>query len=349
MRALQVIPSIAIALVVTAAPPAHAGKKRRALATAASIVPGVMVHGSGHWVAGDRRTARRLAIAEGIGLGMVVLGQLPLRLSGGAPEAAPGLVLLIPGGAVLLTSWFADIYGAAGGAAIGGRGRRAPPRFELETGALFLADPQTDTDYAATFGGSAWHENGHASVSAWVGAAAWDVSGDLGARLLGGSPGRPGRDASHLDLVLGAGEQRFDDEGFRIASTEISARGRYDLARFAATLAGSFATLEAGLVHEHIRYRSAAGSIDRQTLLDARLGFGIYLGADAEIELYYDHRRDALAGALLLEVGTNGLLGHVGARVEAYRGRWGVGGSVEAGSAWVTRLSLIARLGEGAR
>jgi hypothetical protein len=332
-----------------AAAPAHAGKKRRAAATAASIVPGVLLHGSGHWVAGERRTARRLAIAQGIGLGLLAAGELPIALSHGAPETMPGLALVVPGTALFLTSWLADIYGAAGGAAIGGHGRRAPPRLQVETGTLLLADPQTDTRIAATFGGFAWHANGRVAVAGWVGDEAWDVGGELAARLLGGVPDRRGRDASHLDLVIGGGEQRFEDEGFRITSTEVGARGRYDLARFAGTLAGSFVTLEAGLAHDWIRYRSAADTIDSQTLLDARLGFGVYVGGDAEVELYYDHRRDTLAGALLLEDTTNGILGHAGLRAEAYRGRWGVGASVEAGSAWVTRLSLIARLGEGAR
>jgi len=349
MRARRLIPSIAIALVVAAVAPAHAGKKRRVLATAASIVPGAIVHGSGHWVAGDRRTARRLAIAEGIGLGLVVLGGLPMRLTGGATETTPGLVLVIPGGALVLTSWLADIYGAAGGAGLGGRGRTAPPRFELETGALVRAVPQRDARVAATFGGSAWHENGNLSVSGWASAASWEIGGEVGARLLGGVPGRRGRDASHLDLVIGGGERRFDDQGLRIASIEVVARGRYDLARFAGTLSGSFASLEAGLIHDWIRYRSAGDSIDGKALLDARLGFGIYLGDDAEVELYYDHRRDTLAGSLLLDPGPNAILGHVGGRAEAYRGRWGLGASVEAGSVWVTRLSLLARLGEGAR
>jgi hypothetical protein len=349
MRARQPIRSIVIALVIAIAVPAHAGKKRRALATAASIVPGAFVHGSGHWVAGDRRTARRLLIAEALGLGLVVVGEAPIIRSGGAPETMPALALVIPGAALVITSWLADIYGAAGGAELGGRGRRAPPRVELETGALVVGDPRTGTHTAATIGASTWHANGHASAAGWAGGPGWEIRGELGARLLGGRPGRPGRDASHVDVVIGGGEQRFDDEGFRVGSTEVGARGRYDLARFAGSLSGSFVGLEVGLVHEWIRYRSAGDSVDSKTLLDARLGYGVYLGSDAEVELYYEHRRDTLAGSLLFESGANGILGHVGVRAEAFRGRWGVGASVEAGSAWVTRVSLIARLGEGER
>ena len=89
--------------------------------------------------------------------------------------------------------------------------------------------------------------------------------------------------------------------------------------------------------------------VDGQTLVAARLGFGVYLPGDAEAELFYDHRRDRLAGSVFTESGVNGIFGHVGVRADVYRGRWGVGASVEVGSAWVTRVSLRARLGEGPR
>ena len=58
------------------------GPVRRAVAIGASVVPGVVVHGSGHWVAGRPRAARRLLLLEGIGLGAFLGGGLTLVLTG---------------------------------------------------------------------------------------------------------------------------------------------------------------------------------------------------------------------------------------------------------------------------
>jgi hypothetical protein len=46
-----------------------------------SVVPGAALHGAGVYMAGDRKTARRLLIAEGPGLCMMVAGGLPLMLT----------------------------------------------------------------------------------------------------------------------------------------------------------------------------------------------------------------------------------------------------------------------------
>src|SRR5688572_4496313 len=91
---------VTVAVLTTAAPARGDGERKRGWAVGASILPGVVVHGSGLWVAGDRRGARRLAIAEAIGLGLAALGGLPIGISGGAPETMPGLALVIPGGAL---------------------------------------------------------------------------------------------------------------------------------------------------------------------------------------------------------------------------------------------------------
>jgi hypothetical protein len=54
------------------------------LPVAAAIMPGLLIHGSEHFVAGDHRTARRLLATESIGLSMVLGGLRGCRSPGPA-------------------------------------------------------------------------------------------------------------------------------------------------------------------------------------------------------------------------------------------------------------------------
>lgn len=315
----------------------------RAVAVGASILPGAIVHGSGSWVAGDRRAAKRLALAELAGLGLAALGGLPVGISGGAPETLPGLALAIPGAGLFLTSWFADLYGAAGGAALGGHARGAPARAEVGVGYLVVSDARAGSTHAATLAATAWLDRGRASIAAWSGAGAHELGGALAVRVLGGIPGRRASGGTALDVVLGGHDRRFSDDGTRSTTLELGVDSRLDLERVAPSLAGSFVTGGLGAGHEWRGFDAAPD--DGGSLLLATFGFGVYLGGDAEVELFYDHRRDGLAGRLVLDSGINGFFGHAGLRGAAHRGRWGVAGGVEVGAAWVAQLAVTARLG----
>jgi hypothetical protein len=65
-----------------------------ALATAAAVFPGILIHGIGHRVGGDRRTARRLLIIEGIALGGMVVSGAALGLSGASRRLSLPVILL---------------------------------------------------------------------------------------------------------------------------------------------------------------------------------------------------------------------------------------------------------------
>jgi hypothetical protein len=335
-------PVLALAVVAMLGSRTARADHDRALAVGAAIFPGVIVHGSGHWVARDRAAAKRLAIAELVGIGMIALGGLPIGITGGAPESLPGIAIAIPGAGLFLTSWFADIYGAAGGARIGGRARTEPARVEIEAGYLAVTDVRAGATHAATLAASAWIDRGHAALAGWAGPGARELGGELGARVLGGVPGRPGCDGTALDVVLAGHDRAFDDDGVGATTLTLAARGRYDLARLAPSLAGSFATGEVGAGGERLRFDAAPA--ETAGVLLARFGYGVRLGDDAELEVFYDQRHDALAGRLLLEIGSNGFAGHVGMRGAAYRGRWGVTGGVEVGAHWVARLAIAAKL-----
>src|SRR5690606_2313699 len=108
-----------------------------------ALVPGVAVHGTGHWIGGDGATARQLLRLEGLGLGLVVTGGLPLALTGAARRLAlPTIPLLLSGGGLLLAGWAGDVYGAAGGPRIAGAPRLVLPGLEARLGYLHVHDPQ---------------------------------------------------------------------------------------------------------------------------------------------------------------------------------------------------------------
>jgi hypothetical protein len=334
--------AVLVLAVTLAAPGAARAERSRAVAVGAAVFPGAVVHGSGHWVAGDRRAARRIAIAELVGLGLAALGGIPIGVSGGAPQTMPGLALVVPGGALLIQSWLADVYGAAGGSRIGGRAGREP-RLELEAGYALIADAQSDTGHLATLAATARVGRATVGASGYAGDGAWSARGEFGLRALGDR-------LAHADVFVAAAERRFDDDGFRTAVLELFARGRYELERFTPSLGGSFATLELGVGRESLRYNVPDVPADTQSVLVARFGYGLHLGDHAETELYYDHRRDDLAGALLHDLphllGSNGFAGHLGLRAAARRGRFGLTAAVEVGSAWVFHLALTTRIGQ---
>ena len=65
--------------------------KRGPAATGAAIFPGVVVHGAGHFVAGNRRTGYRLLAMEGLGAGLTLGGFATLALTGASRHLSPHL------------------------------------------------------------------------------------------------------------------------------------------------------------------------------------------------------------------------------------------------------------------
>ena len=79
----------------------------------AAVVPGLLLHGSGTYLAKDRRAAKRLAIANGVGLGTLLLSGTLLVVTGTARRLVGVLTpLAVAGTGVFVTTWLADLYGA---------------------------------------------------------------------------------------------------------------------------------------------------------------------------------------------------------------------------------------------
>src|SRR4051812_27157464 len=56
--------------------------RSRLLPAAAAAVPGLVIHGAGHFALGQPRTARNLLLMEGVGLGAFLAGGLTLAFTG---------------------------------------------------------------------------------------------------------------------------------------------------------------------------------------------------------------------------------------------------------------------------
>lgn len=313
---------------------------------AASVMPGILLHGSGAWVAGERQTAKRLLLIEGIGLGMVATGLAGLAVTGASRRfVAPLAVLTIGGGFGFIGSFFADVYGAS--TPTGRRGiPMLTPRLEASLLTSYRYDPRAATDamlspkVAATFGD--WTFGAQAQLAPSDSTSR--VRGDVRYRAFTES----GPFHGFVDLQLAVTQLWLGEDDVATTSFELVVPMRYDLAHVGRTLRGGFAELALGglistVDFERVDSRTTDGALMARGTLGAYLGNG-----DGEITLYYDHRRDTLAGGLLGGGISAGFLGYVGTSATWFPTRnVGATATVEVGSALLAGLGVAVRFGEG--
>ncbi len=324
---------------------------RSPLAIGAAFVPGVVVHGSGSWVLGQRKTATTLLAAEGIGLGLLGTGLAGLALTGASRRVVAPLALVSMTGAALFTvSALADLYGVIGPA--GGTPLRTMPWIETRAGVFGVHDPTLRQGLFTTVGLDARHGPFRVSPSAWIG------GGESTRRLrLEGAyrftgptttaATSPGVEPSWVDLELALTSHDMRREDVTRTTGEVWVSGRYAMSNIGPSLRGSFAEGAAGLGLASVAHTR---DTDTDTLLLGRFGYGFYLGAKprGDVTAYYEHRRDGIAGGMKIPGIGAGYLGSVGARGRVYLDeRFGVAVDVQAGSAAIAGVSLLFREGGG--
>jgi hypothetical protein len=344
--ALLALPSGARADEPAGAPPPDRGPA----SVGAAVFPGVLVHGAGHWVAGDRRTGYRLLAMEGVGLGLAAGGLATLAATGASRHLSPVIFATpVAGAGLFIVSWLADVQGVALPSGARGAPLLTAPVLEARLGTRYVHDPTIE--YGTLVGPALDLRWGRWRLSpgAWIATGGHNTRLDLdvGFRPTGPRPGAFSADGSYVEVVLGATHHRFRED-FDLTVLEAGARGRFDLRRLAPSLAGSFAEWGLGLGWALTHYHVGARETDADGLLLARFGYGLYFGhapgRTGEVMAYYDHRHDDYAGGLKLTGLGSGVAGHVGLDGTWYfHGRWGALIEGQVGSASLVGLSLIHR------
>lgn len=321
----------------------HLSPARRALAITAAIIPGAVLRGAGSWVAGEKRAAKRLLIIAAAGL---VLTGAAVGLVGGTgahPYTMPAVPLVLAGAGAMFTTWAADIWTAAGGGCVCGHADAAPP-WSLEIGETWLRDSYRNRVHGRVAGRVAL---GRVDIGAaalmHVGSEGWLTFADARVRILGGAAtGARVDDGSRLYARIGGRVQRDDPDRVTQAVGELELGGRYDLRRADPALRASFVDMSTGVGLVRVRY--ARASTDLDAILLHRFAWGVYLPG-GEAQVYYDHRRDGLAGGIAAYRAA-GFIGSVGTNVDLrVHGPWAVRGELQFGNAWVSTLALSYRGG----
>lgn len=317
--------------------------------TLAAVVPGVLLHGSGLYVAGDEETAADLLIAQGVGLGMIVVGGGVLAASG-ASRRLIGVTstVALSGVGLFFVPMLPDIYGSATG------GRDAPParlpRLTARLGYAWVEDPQFAYDHFTTVGLDARLGPVTLVSSGWIALDDDNVRlrQRVDYRLLGQNLG-PLDDGSALDAQAAATWHRYGTDGFSVLSGELALDGRYDLRRMAATLDGSFVFGGLGWGLELYTYDAPGLGFaeDIAEMLLLRFGWGLYFaGRRGEVSVYYDHRKDGFAAGLGTKGLGGGIPGHLGLAADyAIDERWAIDLDLQVGSAYVAGVGVRYRYG----
>ena len=327
------------------------------LAVGASVVPGAIVHGAGHYVAGHSQTGGRLLLAEAVGLGLFLGGGTTIALTGASRYViGPAIATTVMGAGLFLSSWFADIYGTAAEGDGAGEPALRAALLESSFGLRYVENPSL---HSGSFLVEAFDLRlGRLRLvpSAWLSLEEPVAIYRLGTsfRLYGAlaEAGAPARDGTSFDVTIAGAQQRYDIHGFTATSGEVSLDARYDLERVGRSLRGSFVEAQLGYGSQTYDYAAAGVDVpsDTRSVLLARAGFGLYLGhgkrRGGEARIYYDHRHDDVAGGLVMYGLGSGALGHFGADGRVYfDANWGVLCEAQAGAAYVIGASLLFRQG----
>jgi hypothetical protein len=337
-----------------AAPARRPTAARRAVAVPAAVVPGLVVHGTGHLVLGEAKTGKNLLLMEGLGLGLFLSGGLTIVFTGASRYfVAPAAAATMAGFGLFSTSYLADIYGsvASEGGAVAAR-LRPPALWETELGYRRISDPQFAYRDFVVQRISRQIGPFRLSTSGWFSArgdtARYRVEGQY--RLTGPLHELSPRDQSFVDVTLGFVHQRHRPEHFSKSLAELSLDGRYDLSRLGATLRGAFVELGAGYALGRIDYDLTGLVVphDLEHYLLGRIGFGVTLrgmsAPGSELLLYYDHRHDDYAAGLKVRGLGSGVIGHFGLGVRwFFSERFGIAGDAQVGSAYLGGASFIFR------
>ncbi len=310
---------------------------RRALAITAAVFPGIIVRGAGSYVVGEKHAARLLLASE---LGALLVAGAAgglLQITNGSPYAMPATPIVVAGVGAFLTSWVEDIWIAAGGARVPGT-PSVPPAWSLELGETWQHDVYRERLLQRAAGTVTFGRFGAGAAGLVdTNGESWLAFSDVRVRVIG--------DPACADCVVarvGGRLQRDRADQVTQLVGEVEIIGRLGLGRFDPAFHSNFVELSTGLGANRITYASTVSEVD--ALLLGRFAWGAYLPG-GELTVYYDHRRDGLAGGIQAWRAA-GFIGSFGANVDIrIDGPWALRGEFQIGNAYLSTLALAYRGG----
>jgi hypothetical protein len=306
-------------------------------ATAATILPGIALHGFGHYVAGEKKTAFKIFQLQLVGLAMVIASGVTLQYSGGSRYGNElAIPVLVGGSGLFVNTFLADLYGSASGGTR--RHYQERPRQRAALGYGYVYDPTFDYgQFLVSSANVAWGRL-HVDPSLWVALDADNQRARLPIRYRSPLKHR----GEHVEVTTAGTYHRFGDDGFATYVAEVSAGARIDLRRIGESLSGAFTSMSLGYGVHQVRYDLDRAGADTTGLLLGHYGFGFYLPGSGEIEAYYQHRRDDFtSGSSPSSRNGSGFLGHYGVRLrQPLNDRFALRVESELGAAWLISSSI---------
>jgi len=313
------------------------------LAGGVALVPGLLIHGSGHFALGERQSACRLLATQGAGLAGVIGGIGLLSAVGASEKLAVLYVPLTVGGLGLFgVSFLADVVGAV-------HGRRPWPEPVVPPGITVRAG------YVGLFGSKhSFRHLGELGVE-WRaerlvldGQATLHPQGDFGEyRCLAGwrlwAPS--GDPVTRLSLVAELARQGFHTEGFAVTTVRALGELRWNLGDFLPTMQNAWLLGRLGGGFDSLDFAGTSADDDGLPFLVAELGLGLMATDRVEAELAYRHRKGELPGGMAIGDGMAGFAGMLELRGRVAVGRrWALVPGVRLGTGVMPWLSLESRL-----
>ncbi len=293
------------------------------LSGAASLFPGIILHGSGHFVAGDRETAKDLFIIESGSLFAFLGFSAYFGYTGASSKVSgPVVPLIATSGTVFLLSWFADIYGSTVGMNRSNIGINISRRryIKLITGYLYVDDVQFDyrgflhygfeIRYNAFFLKPVIWQSRDDNNARYLVEAGYELAGPSGVVF------KDHRGILRAGPLFRGGYHDYNDYGFNKKWIDICVTSEFSPGAIWKSLRGSRIFFEWGYNREWVTFTV----IDKSPVFETdqvlfKSGFGIDLGnlysPAGSISFYYNHRRDDFTGGM-----TGGFTGYVGLKGE---------------------------------
>lgn len=322
-----------------------------AVAAIGSVVPGLVIHGTGSWLHGDSETASRLLVAEGVGIGLTVASLGALALTGAARDWA-GLFIstAIMGAGTFGLSFLADVYRSTVPEGFG-KNPGGLPWGGTEVGVLWVNSPRID--YGPIVQSRGILRTGQWSSSVTLSHAPYalhqNVRIENGFQLWGAPPERSEFQfgGSHVSVFISVENWTYGRPDYSTNAAEARVAMRFDSEHLLPSVKGAFFEWEAGYAGRRTKFRNTGNTLDDSLLLGG-FGFGAYHGdpttRGGETRLYYNHRHDGYTGGLLQPGLGSGTIGYFGLETtHFFNPTWGLRLRGEIGAAAVLGLHLVGR------